>query len=72
MSKKKRVIERQNPNPDTLGCNLRQIVRAGHFPLVTAQFENNRAHSGIESNKGPEEIIKNPRAARKIGSDLTE
>lgn len=71
MSKKKRLIERQNPNSDTLGCNLRQVARAGHFSLITAQLENSRRHSGEEPSKGPEEIIENPRAARKVGTDIT-
>jgi hypothetical protein len=35
MSKKKiRKLDNQNPNPDTLALNMRQIQRAGYFPLA--------------------------------------
>lgn len=69
---KKKLIRNDNPNPNTLEVNMRKVAREGHFPLITAAHENERRYAGLPSNQGPEVIISNPRASRKIGTDLTE
>lgn len=48
MIKKKRKIERTNPNPDTLDLNMRQIINSGYFPLITAY---SKSISQIDLNK---------------------
>ena len=48
MTKKKRKIERDTPNPDTLDLNMRQVVNSGYFPLVTAY---SKSISQIDLNK---------------------
>jgi hypothetical protein len=70
--KKKRKLERDVPNPDTLAVNMKQVVRMGVFPLVTAAAENERKHAGLPPALDPSDIITNPRAARKLGTDITK
>lgn len=66
------LIENDMPNPDSLNVNLRQVAQRGAFACVSALADNQRRHAGLAQGLGPEHIIANPRASRKIGTDITE
>jgi hypothetical protein len=70
--KKKKLIERGKPCGDSLDANMRQVARSGIFPIVTAQADNQRKHSGQPPDSGPEVVLENPRGARKAGVDISE
>ncbi len=66
--RKKRLLENEKPNPDTLEANMSEVIAERVFPLLTAAAENERVHAGQPPEENPSIVVTDPRGARKIGT----